>query len=356
MRVIHFIYDLVPILREGALQLLKSFLPSWTSTAIVSFVIILALVLFGVLQVIVLTWLERKVIGRIQDRYGPNRAGPWGILQAVADTIKMFTKEDIVPAAADRWVHLLAPMVVVLPCFLVMAVIPFTRDFAGVDLNIGILYIVALSSLGGIAILMGGWGSNNKYSLLGGMRVAAQLVSYEVPMGLSIIVAVMLAGSLSLTEITEAQGGWWGLRWFVFFFPVGTLAFITYTISALAELNRCPFDIPEADSEIVAGYITEYSGMKFALFFVAEYVNFFVVAAIAATLFLGGWQGPIRPPWLWFLIKTYGLIVIFMWFRGTLPRVRVDQLMGLAWKVLVPLTLVNIFLTGAGISALQPLV
>jgi NADH-quinone oxidoreductase subunit H len=321
----------------------------------VSFVVILALVLWGVLQVLFLSWLERKVVGRIQDRYGPNRAGPWGIIQAVADAIKMFTKEDVVPAAADRWVHLLAPAVVLVPSFLLLAVIPFTRGFAGVDLNIGILYVISISSLGTIAILMAGWSSNNKYSLLGGMRVAAQLISYEVPMSLSIIVAVMLSGSLSLTEITQAQAGWFGLRWHVFFFPVGTLAFIIYFISAVAELNRAPFDIPEADSEIVAGFFTEYSGMKFALFFLAEYVNAFALAAIASTLFLGGWQGPILPPWFWFLAKTYGLIVVLMWLRGTLPRVRVDQLMGLAWKVLVPLALVNILLAGAGVSALQAL-
>jgi NADH-quinone oxidoreductase subunit H len=235
------------------------------------------------------------------------------------------------------------------PIVLAFAVLPFGRGMSALDLNVGILYLVAVGSLGSIGIFMAGYGSNNKFALLGGMRAVAQMVSYEVPQVFTIVVVLLLVGSLSLTKIVEAQGGlgqWFGFRWFIFFIPVGPLAFVIYMISAIAEANRTPFDLPEAESEIIAGHHTEYSGMKWGLFYLAEYLNLFIICAIGTTLFLGGWAGPILPPWLWFFGKTFVLMFVAMWIRGTLPRLRVDQLMNFAWKRLVPLALVLIFLTG----------
>jgi NADH-quinone oxidoreductase subunit H len=301
-----------------------------------------AILLFGVLVVLSLIWLERKNAARIQDRVGPNRVGPFGLLQPVADTIKMFIKEDIVPANADGLVHLLAPMVTLAPAVLAFAVIPFGRGMIAVDLNIGILWIVSVASIATVGIFMAGYGSSNKYALLGGMRAVAQAVSYEIPQVLTIVPIILLVGSMSMNQIVEAQSK----LWFIFAFPVGPIAFIIYYISALAEVNRTPFDLPEGESEIVAGHHTEYSGMKWGMFYLAEYFNFFIVCAIATTLFLGGWQGPLLPPWLWFVIKVYALIWFGMWIRMTLPRFRVDQLMKFAWKVLVPIGLINIVLTG----------
>jgi NADH-quinone oxidoreductase subunit H len=314
--------------------------------AIMGLVVITVILLFGVGVVLSLIYLERKVVARLQNRLGPNRVGPLGILQPIADTIKMFIKEDIVPANADRLVHTLAPMVVIIPTVLAFAVVPFGRGMAPVDLNIGILYVVAVGSIGTIGILMAGWGSNNKFALIGGMRAVAQIISYEVPQVLAIVSIVLMAGSLSLVKIVEAQSGWAGLRWFVFAFPVGPIAFVIFLIAGIAETNRTPFDLPEAESEIVAGHHTEYSGMKWGLFYLAEYFNLFIISAIGATLFLGGWQGPLLPPWLWFLVKTYALMLVAMWIRGTWPRFRIDQLMKFAWQVLVPISLVNIVLTG----------
>lgn len=307
--------------------------------AIMTLVVIIAILLFMVLMVLILIWLERKTAARVQDRVGPNRVGPFGLLQPVADVIKMFTKEDIIPANADRLVHTLAPMVALGPAVLAFAVIPFGRGMQPVDLNIGILWIVAVGSIGAVGFFLAGYGSNNKFALLGGMRAVAQMVSYEVPQVLTIVAIVLLAGSLSLSKIVEAQSGWGGMRWFIFAFPVGPIAFIVYFISALAEVNRTPFDLPEGESEIVAGHHTEYSGMKWGLFYLAEYFNFFIVCTIATTLFLGGWNGPLLPPYVWFIIKVYALILIGMWIRMTWPRFRVDQLMGFAWKVLVPISL-----------------
>ena len=319
---------------------------SFIVSLIMGLIVVVFLVAISPFLMLSLTWVERKVVARIQNRLGPNRVGPWGIFQIFADMIKMLTKEDIVPANADRWVHFLAPVVTMIPITLILAVIPWGRGMAPADLNIGILYVIALSSLGTVGIFMAGWGSNNKFALIGGMRAVAQIISYEIPQVLAIVAIVLLAGSLSLVDIVKLQGGWAGFRWFLFAIPVGPIAFVVYMISAIAEVNRTPFDLPEGESEIVAGHHTEYSGMKWGLFYMAEYLNLFVVCAIAATLFLGGWQGPLLPPWIWFFVKTLLLILIAMWVRGTFPRIRMDQLMKFAWQVLVPVALVNIVLTG----------
>lgn len=299
-----------------------------------------AVLLFGVGVVLTLIWLERKVAARVQDRVGPNRVGPFGLIQPVADTIKMFIKEDIVPTNADGLVHLLAPVIALAPAVLAFVVVPFGQGMAPADLNIGVLWIISVSSIGTIGLFMAGYGSNNKFALLGGMRAVAQAISYEVPQVLTIVPIILLAGSMSLVTIVQKQSAIWYV-----FLPVGLIAFVVYYISALAEVNRTPFDLPEGESEIVAGHHTEYSGMKFGLFYLAEYFNFFIVCTVATTLFLGGWQGPFLPSWLWFILKTYGLIILGMWIRMTIPRFRVDQLMKFAWQVLVPISLVNIILT-----------
>ncbi|MEW5717727.1 MAG: NADH-quinone oxidoreductase subunit NuoH [Chloroflexota bacterium] len=318
-------------------------------TAIMVLLVIIAIILWMVVMVLILIWLERKNAARIQDRVGPNRVGPWGLLQPVADTIKMFIKEDIVPENADHFVHTIAPMIVMLPAVLMFAVIPWGKGMFPVDLNIGVLWIVAVASIGTIGVFLGGYGSNNKYSLLGGMRAVAQMVSYEIPQVLTIVPIVLMVGSMSLVKINEAQSGWLGMQWFIFAFPVGTIAFVVYYLSALAEVGRTPFDIPEGESEIVAGYMTEYSGMKWALFYLAEYFNFFIVCIIGATLFLGGWNGPLLPGYVWLIGKVYALVLLGMWIRMTWPRFRVDQLMNFAWKVLVPIALVNIVLAGVAL-------
>jgi NADH-quinone oxidoreductase subunit H len=318
-------------------------------------IVVTVILLFMVLMVLILIWLERKVAGRVQDRVGPNRVGPFGLLQPIADTIKMFIKEDIIPANADQLIHLLAPVVAMAPAVLAFAVIPFGRGMQPVDLNIAILWIVAVGSIGTVGIFMAGYGSNNKFALLGGMRAVAQVVSYEIPQVLTIVPIVLMVGSLSLVKINEAQSGLGGMQWFVFAFPVGPIAFVIYYISALAEVNRTPFDLPEGESEIVAGHHTEYSGMKFGLFYLAEYFNFFIVCTIASTLFLGGWNGPFfLPGYVWFILKTYSLIILGMWIRMTWPRFRVDQLMNFAWKVLVPIALVNIVLTCLYVTYIIP--
>lgn len=349
------INNLFPNLAVALDSFLRGFLPGTLVDVLMMLLAIVAIVLILPFVFLGITFLERKVVGRMQDRWGPNRAGPWGLLQPLADMIKMFTKEDIVPDKADKIVHFLAPILVAALPLMAFAVIPIGPDASGRDLDIGILFVVAVTAPSAIAILMAGWGSNNKYSLLGGMRAVAQLVSYEVPMALSIMVVVMLSGSLSLQKIVAAQEGPFGLGlgWFIFAVPIGPIAFFTYFISAIAETNRSPFDIPEAESEIVAGYHTEYTGMKFGLFQMGEYLSTLVQAALITTLFLGGWQGPILPGYLWFILKTAAVIFVFLWMRGTLPRLRVDELMGLAWKFLVPVTLVNIFVTGILIRLAQ---
>lgn len=298
-------------------------------------------------MLVVLTWLERKIIARIQDRIGPNRAGPFGLLQAFADMIKMFTKEDITPANADRVAYNIAPGLAVFSSIMVFAVLPFVPGFIGADVNVGILYVVAVGGLGTLAILMAGWASNNKYALLGGFRVVAMLLTYEIPMVMVLIVVTMTAGSMSLAKIVEAQSG----MWYVVTLP---LAFVIFLLAGIAETGRSPFDLVEAESEIVAGFHTEYSGIKFGMFMIGEYVHMFALAFLSAVLFFGGWQvpfidvspggllGPIFGPIVGFIslvIKVFIFVFIMMWFRGTLPRFRIDHLQSLGWKFLVPVSL-----------------
>ena len=290
-----------------------------------------------------LTYAERKIVARIQDRIGPNQAGPYGLLQPIADGIKMFTKEDTTPAEADRWVYNLAPLVIAVFALLTYAVIPFAPGVVGTNLNIGVFYVIAVGSGSTVAILMAGWGSNNKYSLLGAFRTVAQLVGYEVPMLLNVLPVVMLAGSMSLVDIVERQtlnNGGNGIP-FILMVPLSALIFL---ISGIAETGRSPFDLLEAESEIVAGFHVEYSGMKFALFFLGEYVNALAVSIMFTVLFMGGYAGPILPPYVWLLLKVAAVFTLLMWLRGTLPRVRVDQLMSFNWKFLVPMSIVNVII------------
>lgn len=294
-----------------------------------------------------LLW-ERKLIGRFQARYGPNRTGPVGYLQPLADVVKLIFKEDFVPRGANRLLFQLAPLISVFAAVAAVAVIPFGETIEvfgqsvslyGADLNIGVLFLFALSGLGFYGLILGGWASGNKYSLLGSARTAAQLVSYEVAMGLSVIGVVMMAQSLSLVDIVRAQQD---AVWYVLFQPLGFLIFL---IAAVAETNRAPFDLPEAESELVAGYHTEYGGLKFAMFFLAEYVNMIIVSALGATLFLGGYAGPVLPGVVWLGIKIAALLFLFIWLRATLPRLRYDRLMQFGWKVLLPLATLNLVIT-----------
>jgi NADH-quinone oxidoreductase subunit H len=325
-------------LREAITTWLAGFLPLWAADALVHFGVGIILVLMALMSVLALPLGERKVIGRFQDRLGPNRWGPWGIFTPIADGIKMLTKEDIVPDGADYWVHLLAPICTIAVAVLIYAVLPFGEGAWGTDLNIGILYVVAVASLGTIAILMAGWSSNNKYSLLGAFRVVAQLISYEVPMLLSIVAVVLLTGSMSMVQIVRQQS--------VPHLITIPMVFLVYMLAAFAELYRAPFDMIEADSELVAGFFTEYSGMKFVMFFMSEYFNLFAMSAVITTLFLGGWRGPILPGYVWFFVKCAAVIFIFWWVRSMIPRIRIDHLLNLAWKFLVPLALVNLMVVG----------
>ncbi|WP_010278996.1 NADH-quinone oxidoreductase subunit NuoH [Paenibacillus senegalensis] len=291
-------------------------------------------------------YFERKVIGWMQGRHGPNRVGPLGLLQTVADVAKLLIKEDTIPKKAQRDLFILAPVISFVPSFVVLATIPFTETLYFADLNVGILYYVALSSISTIGIILGGWASNNKYALLGGMRSAAQMISYEIPLVISVVGVIMLSGSLQLSAIVEGQsGGFWNWN----FLPQ-IIGFIVFIVAAVSELNRTPFDLPEAESELVAGYHVEYSGFRFAFFMLAEYVYVFAIASLTTVLFLGGWHPPFPfldfiPGILWFLLKFSFVVFFLFWLRATFPRVRVDQLMGLGWKVLLPLSLVNIFIT-----------
>jgi NADH-quinone oxidoreductase subunit H len=301
------------------------------------------------------TLVERKALGRIQNRIGPNRVGRWGILQPIADGVKLLTKEDIVPRRADKFVHFLAPVLAVIPSVLLFAVVPVGAGLIPVDLNIGILFVFAVSTASVLALFMGGWASRNKFSLLGAMRAVAQVVSYEIPMLLAAVAVVMATSSLSTLTIAKAQsGGFLNItNWFVFR-PWGFVGFILFTIGAMAESARTPFDIPEAESEIIAGYHTEYSGFKFALFQLGEYLASIAMGGITVTMFLGGYNGPGSGPGFfgglisvfWFFAKLALMIVLNIWIRGTWPRVRVDQLLGFAWKVLLPMSIVNIFAVG----------
>jgi NADH-quinone oxidoreductase subunit H len=298
------------------------------------------------------TVLERKGLGRIQNRYGPNRVGPFGFLQPLADGIKSLTKEDVVPQAADKAVHFLAPIVLVLAAFSLYAVLPIGRNMVLANLDAGVLFFFAVSSVMELTIFMAGWSSRNKYSLLGAMRAIAQMISYEVPLILASVTVVMAAGSLSTVAIVEKQAGYSGIlpHWFVFT-PWGFAGFILFMIAATAESNRSPFDLPEGESEIIAGYYTEYSGFKFALFFLGEYLGMFAISGLGITLFLGGWGAPLSfltwvPSYLWFFAKLLAMIVVFIWVRGTLPRLRMDQLMNFAWKFMLPMALLNLVTAG----------
>jgi NADH-quinone oxidoreductase subunit H len=292
--------------------------------------------------------LERKGLGRMQNRIGPNRVGPFGILQPIADAIKSLTKEDIVPHNADGIVHFLAPVYLVVVAFMGFAVLPVGRNMVLVDMDASLLFYFAMGASTEVSIFMAGWSSRNKYSLLGAMRAVAQMISYEVPLLMSSVVIVMMTGSLSLVKIVEAQNQYsFGLpHWYVFT-PWGFAAFVIYAIAATAETNRSPFDLPEGESELVAGYFTEYSGFKFALFFLGEYLGMLSVSGLGATLFLGGWSAPLAalnwvPSWIWFFSKVMAAILVLIWIRGTLPRLRQDQLMNFAWKFVLPITLLNV--------------
>ena len=315
---------------------LMAYWPGWAAYITPALVAILVIIVFVLLMVMFYIYLERRVLGRFQIRPGPNRAGPAGILQPIADAIKVLFKEDIVPTKADRWVHWLAPIIVFVPALAIIAVIPFGPGAIFADLNIGILYIIAISSLTVVGLFMAGWGSNNKYALIAAMRVIAQMISYELPLVLSIVGVLIVTGSMSMTSIVEAQT--------VPFLLLQPLGFLIFFLASTAEINRSPFDLLEAESEVVAGYQIEYSGMKFALFYLGEYGHALAVSAIITTLFLGGWLGPLLPPVLWFLIKLIIVFMAFIWIRATLPRLRVDHLMAFAWKGLFPLAVLNIFI------------
>ena len=346
MDVINGIFGIVS---QAIAGLLAGFLPDWIVAAIMAVLAIAVAVVFLILVVMLEVYLERRVMARMQDRWGPNRVGKWGLLQPVADVMKLLLKEDIRPRTADPVVHFLAPVMVMIPALLAYAVIPFGRGMEVADVNVGLLFIVAVGGLTTIAIVLAGWGSGNKYSVLGGMRAAAQMISFEIPLLLALISPILIVGSLSMVDIVKAQS-------MVPLVVLQPVAFLIYFIAGLAEVNRSPFDLPEAESELVAGFHTEYSGIKFALFFLAEYLNAFAVAAIATTVFLGGWQGPLLPPYVWFFAKAILLFIAMIWIRATLPRLRVDQLMGFCWKVLVPVALANLVVTGIGVSLYQMIV
>ncbi len=309
----------------------------------------LGLVLLGLLFLAAyLVYVERKFLGRLQIRLGPNRAGPFGLLQPVADLIKLLAKEDIVPAGADRTIFLLSPAVVAATALLIFSVVPFGKELTiggrkihmvVADLNVGLLYAFALSSLGVYGVALGGWASNSKYSVLGGIRGVAQMISYELSLGLSLVPIVMLAGSFSLVDIVEAQKNYP----FILLQPI---SFLIFFMSAVAEIKRIPFDLPEAENELMAGYHTEYSGMRFGLFFLGEYATMVALGSLVTVFFLGGWHGPLLPPIVWFLIKVVFIAFVMIWIRATLPRLRYDQLMHLGWKLLVPVALLNIVVTG----------
>jgi NADH-quinone oxidoreductase subunit H len=305
--------------------------------------IIIGAVLAGLLTVAPgLIWLERRLLALWQDRYGPNRAGPFGLLIVLADTLKLFFKEDWIPPFADKKVFVIAPAIVAVTVLMSFVIVPFSPGFIVADLNIGILFFLAMSSMGAYSIILGGWASNNKYALLGAMRGAAQLISYEVFMGLSLMGVVIMSGSFSLHDIVEAQKGMW------YVIPQ-FIGFITFLIAGIAETHRLPFDIPEAESELIAGFHSEYSGMKFGLFFVGEYLGIMLISSLVVCLFFGGWLGPgFLPPIAWFVLKTFAFIALFILLRASMPRPRYDQLMDFGWKILLPLTLVNVLVT-AGI-------
>jgi NADH-quinone oxidoreductase subunit H len=302
--------------------------------------VVISTILGGVLTLSALSiWIERRLLGIWQERFGPNRVGPGGILQSAADMIKIFTKEDWIPPFADRTVFVLTPAIVVGTALLSFAVIPIAPGFAVTDLNIGVLFVLAMSSLSAYSVILGGWASNSKFAFLGGMRATAQLLSYEVFMGLCLMGSVLLAGSFNLGDIVEAQRDLW-------FVVPQFFGFVGFLIAGLAESHRAPFDMPEAETELVAGYHAEYSGMKFGMFFVGEYTTVILLSAMIVLLFFGGWHGPLLPPALWFLLKTLVFMVLIFLIRATLPRLRFDQFLSFGWKVVLPLAVLNLLVTG----------
>jgi NADH-quinone oxidoreductase subunit H len=304
-----------------------------------------ALIAFILTMVMGAIYIERRGMGRMQSRLGPNRVGPFGLLQPVADAIKILLKENIVPSTADKIIHFLAPIVCFAPTMVLFAVIPFQDGASLADLNIGILFIVAISSISSVGTFMAGWGSGNKFSLLGAMRAVASVVSYEIPLVLGIISVVLMSGTLSMNGIVLSQN--------IPYIIMQPLGFLVFFMAALAEINRSPFDLFEADQELVAGYQTEYSGMRFAMFYLVEYAEAIAMSAIIATLFLGGWRGPLLPPWLWVIVKTLLVFFLMVWIRTTVPRVRIDQLMALAWKFLLPVGIINLFITAAEVLIMK---
>jgi NADH-quinone oxidoreductase subunit H len=345
-----FTYSLLGALLGG--------LPPWARIAVAAAVPAVVLITFMAVGPIVYVYAERKFSAFMQDRLGPMRVGPYGLLQTIADAIKLLFKEAIFPGQADKVLFTLAPCLVVLGAFLSFVVVPFGSHLQTVDLNVGVFYVVAVSSISTVGLIMAGWASNNKYALFGAMRSAAQIVSYEIPAVMSLLTIVMIVGSLSLQDIVRAQAG--GLQhWFIFrYFPLMPIVFLVFFTASLAECNRTPFDIPEAESELVAGFHTEYSGFFFAMFFMAEYTEMFIVSAVASVLFFGGWMSPFPWAWtqgigpigfgpFWLIFKSWSFIFVHMWLRWTLPRLRVDQLMYVAWKVLLPIALVLVVVFGA---------
>ena len=342
----YYFVDLFAKVRTTFVEWLQSFdLPSSLIIFLDSLIGITLILMIVFPIVMVFIWTERRFVARFQLRPGPNRCGPLGLLQPVADAIKILMKELIMPAKGDKIVHWLAPVVLFIAALMVFAVFPIGKGEMGAfsDLNIGILYVVAIGSLGVLAIFMAGWASNNKYSLIGAMRGVAQLISYEVPMVLSIVGVVLIVGSLQMSEIVGKQT--------VPFILLQPLGFLIYFIGALTELNRTPMDMIEADSELTAGYFTEYSGMKFAMFFLGEYINTLAASILVTTLFLSGWKGPFLPVWFWFIIKIFAVFMFILWMRATLIRLRIDQVMAFSWKFLLPMALINIFVTALEVLA-----
>mgnify|MGYP001250165665 FL=1 len=340
------------ILRDNPLfrliyDYMSSLLPCWLSYVVAGVSIMLILVNAVLLGAAIVSWMERRLLGRFQNRIGPNRWGPFGLLQPIADLFKLITKEDLIPAGADRIAFTLVPIIMVASLILMAAVIPFAKDTSLVDLNVGILYLLAISSLTSIALFTAGWASDNRYALFGTARSVAVLISYEVPVVLSLLGVVMIVGSMSLSSIVESQS--------IPFIVVQPLAFFVFLAGMSAELNRTPFDLAEAESEIIAGYHTEYSGIKFALIQAAEFGGVLIVSALITTLFLGGWAGPWEEylGWVWFLVKTILVVAVFSWIRATFPRLRIDQIMAFSWKVMLPLSIINLAATTVEVYVLK---
>ena len=330
--------------KQWLLSFLSGRAPDWTIQIVSSLINIAALLGVFLTLFALISVLERKILGRIQNRYGPNRVGPFGLFQPVADGIKMLIKEDIVPVRADKIVHFLAPILIAAAAILTLGVIPYGRNMTPFNIDGGILFFFAVGSATELMVFMAGWGSNNKYSMLGAMRAIAQMISYELPLIITVLPVVMIVGSLNPDKIVDAQGNYalgFVPHWFVLT-PWGATAFILFFVSGLVESNRTPFDVPEGESEIVAGHMTEYSGFKYATFFMAEYIGMFAISGLGITLFLGGWHAPFHflefiPSYVWFFVKLSVLLFVYIWLRGTLPRTRIDQIMNFAWKFMLPM-------------------